>query len=148
MDKYTTHAVFRSYIALARAEHYAPSELGEAVEFVDKKTGRLIGSYPLAQVNFYSSEHIEEAIEKFWAKDFEEMFKAGVIAAPGFWANRLICSRLRKTFGDLNGICQFDRDGELNAPRRADFFVPERKEGLIERFLFYQIEKDGIKQIN
>lgn len=144
MDKFTTHAVFRSYLAIGRAEHFTPSELGDEIDFSVR--GEIAYSLPATQINFYSSREVEAAIEKFWKRDFEQAFKAGVMPKPGRLENIIICSELRKKF-DLTGVCQFDKDGELNFPRHADFFVAKKDGNLIEKFLFYKVEKDGIKRI-
>jgi hypothetical protein len=141
--KFTNHCVFRAYISLARHEQTVESELGEVKSFYGAKTGKLIGAYPLTQINFYSSEFVEKAIEKFWQKDFEEMFAAGVFDNPGKLANRIISYEVRKRF-DVEGVPHFDKDGNLNIPKSCHFIVPKKAGNLITGFSFYRVEKDKI----
>jgi hypothetical protein len=143
------HGVFRSYIALARGETFTPSEIGDSLDFVGAYSGRLIGSFPLCQTNYFTSEDVETAIEKFWRKDAAEQFKAGVVTNPGRLANRMICNRLTNRFGQLHEkVLQFDRFDHLNIPKGVDFFVPKREGNFITQFLFYRIEKSGIRALN
>lgn len=135
MSKTFINAVFRSYIALARGESFAPSEIGDCLEIGDD-------AFPKCQTNYFADEKVESEIERLWQRDATLQFKAGVFANPGRLANRLICAKLEKVYGHLHEkVPHFDKDNLLHIPRSADFIVPRRNGRFIYKLAFYKIGK-------
>ncbi len=106
MSKLTNHLIFRSYLAIARAEHYTQSELGETID-----------DAPTVQINWLQDEDAPD----------------GVIRKPTNLTNRLICVELKRKFGIfiLRGVDGFDKNGDLLLPKQNGFLVPKKEGNLI-----------------
>jgi hypothetical protein len=106
MSKLTNHLIFRSYLALYRAENFTPSELGETID-----------GAPTVQMNWLQDEDTPD----------------GVIRKPSNLTNRLICAELKRKFGIfiLRRLEGFDKNGDLILPKQNGYLVPKKEGNLI-----------------
>lgn len=130
-------AVYKTYIALARGEHWSASEIGATKDFVGAYSGRLIDSFPLTQINWTESGELKEAVCKAWDLSEEQFDSRLITEKPSHIQNLVICSELRRLFGNLGFVEGFDRDGIFILPKERGFIVPQIKEGKIESLKFY-----------
>lgn len=115
------HWILRSYIALARYERYEP-----AGSYTDEALRADVCGEAAAVCNLCWDEPTEIAkiVYKVWGFTASQQFEKGIIAQPGKIANLLICSDLRRVFGDLSGIEGFDEKGNFKRDRFNDILVP------------------------
>lgn len=124
------HQIYKTYICLARGEHYTPSEIGECLYDDDCPASIL------AQVNWFENTEFRNEVCKAGKMTDQQFFERGIIAKPSFIANLLYSSELRKIFGELN-VDGFDRKGNFILPPGRGFFVPARENKLITGLKFY-----------
>lgn len=124
------HQIYRTYISLARGEHFTPSEIGECLYDGDCPESIL------AQVNWFENTELRKEICKVGKMTDQQFFERGIILKPSTIQNLLYSSELRKVFGELN-VDGFDRRGIFTLPPGRGFFVPARENGLITSLKFY-----------
>lgn len=137
----TTNKVLRTYIALARGEHYGPSDLGATVDFVGAYSGRLIDSYPLTQKNWTENEDLREQVCAAWNLKTEEYDRRMIIETPSTVQNLVYSAKLRELFGVgvLRFVTGFDKDGYFILPKGRGFLVPVINKGMIDSLRFYDL---------
>jgi hypothetical protein len=123
------HAILRSYTALARGEFYGPSEIGETLDFVGVYRGRLIGSYPLRQLNWTEDAEAKETFCS--ARNISpECYDAKLIfPKPSVVKNLVYSAKLREVYGAerLRLLPEFNADGIFILNKQRGFYIPERR---------------------
>lgn len=127
MNSKIKSAIFRCYIALAREEHFVPSEIGETLEFIAPYSKRLIDEYPIVQFNWSLNEKLRDEVCRGWEITHDEFFKRMIIAKPSRTANLIYSAHLRRVFGagNLRFTAEFDRDANFILPNPSGFIVPQ-----------------------
>lgn len=67
---------------------------------------------------------VAKVIYKVYGHTGRDQFALGIVEQPGWLENRLICSRLRNTFGDISDVAGFDKQGNLILQKYNDALIP------------------------
>ena len=132
--KKRTHLIIRAYIAAARNERYAPDGYVKDVD----------GFPVMSNVEWDESKPIAKAIYDVFGYTATEQFARGIIEQPRWVENLLICSNLKRIFGDVSDVKGFNRLG-LQLERYNDVLIPVKENGLLIRLDGYatrQLLKD------
>lgn len=130
------HSVLRSYIALARDEHYTESELGDNKSFVEKKLywgGELKEYFPTVQLNWTENEKFRDEICAAWNLTDEKFFEMMIIPKPTPLENLVYSAELRRIYGlgNLRFLPHFNKDGIYVLGRGNYYLKPKLKGNLI-----------------
>lgn len=142
MNPKIIHAVFRCYIALCRSEHYTESELGETIDFIDRRSN-LNESFPLSQLNWMETEKFRAVVCSAFKLSDEQFFEKMIVEKPTELENWLYSAELRRVFSPetLKATNHFDKKLNFILERGAYFIMPKIKDGLIETFSFVSYQK-------
>ena len=148
MNDKLRHFILRSYVALARGEHYTPSEIGETVDFFQPNTGESIGSLPAVQLNWTENDKLIKEFCLTRNITAEKVSDLMIFAKPTAIQNFVYSSVLRKAYdvGNLRFMREFDRDGNFILPLPRGFFVPKREGKFITNLAFYETSSLRIKK--
>lgn len=132
--------IFRAYIAAARNEQWYPA--------TDTKVLWHIAEPVMCSYTWEEPVKIAKLIYKLYGFTASEQFRRGIVQQPGRIHNLLICSELRRIYGDLSGVPGFDHNGNFKRERYNDVLVPERKGNAIVALKAYasrQLEQEPNK---
>lgn len=131
------HIVLRCYIALARGEHFEPSEYEDGMVYEDIESGKP----RFVEVCWYEDVKEIERICQARGITKEKLFGLGAVTQPSFVANLLYCSKLREVFGDLREVPGFDSDGNFTRTPGYGMLVPVMKGQWITELKFHPMSK-------
>ena len=137
-----THLILRAYIAAARNEHHEPKT------YTDEQLKADLDEPVMSEIYWDVPVRIGKLIFEVKGYSSEEQFKRGIVEQPGRLENAIICSTLRKTFGDISDIPGFDQHGVFQRDKLNDFLVPAKENGLIVKLKGYssrQLQKERDK---
>jgi hypothetical protein len=112
------HSVYRAYIALARGEHFTPSELGDCL-YDDCPESLLV------QENWWHCEKLGQKL----GLDYIEMFDQMIIAKPSKIEHIIYMGEIRKIAPDF----------EIKLPPGHGYLIPLKNGHLIDRLEFKQL---------
>jgi hypothetical protein len=70
---------------------------------------------------------VAKLIYKLSGYTAREQFARGIVEQPGWLENWLICSELRRVYGDISDIPGFDRKSNFIRDRHNDILIPQYK---------------------
>lgn len=103
--------ILRSYIAEARNERREPEDVTEALASAEPV---------LDTVCWDETTEIAKIVYKALGHTAREQFDLGIVEQPRRIANLIICSKLRRVYGDLSAVAGFDAKGNLKLERYND----------------------------
>jgi hypothetical protein len=127
--------VFRGYISAARNERYTPIEYTLEIQRREAESGWT--EPETLTLQWDEDKQIAKVAYQVWGLTASQQFERGIIRQPGFIENLIICSELRRIYGDLSDIPGFDRNGNLERYPYDDMLVPVREDGRIVRLKGY-----------
>ena len=135
--------MFRSYIALARREHFGVSDLGDAIEFEHELLEDSQTIFPTVQRNWRVDEGFMSEVCRARQITEERFFDLMIIPKPSYFENIFYSSQLRRAYGvgTLRFMKEFDKDGNFILDRFRGFYAPRIEVGLITEMCFYVMGK-------
>lgn len=91
----------------------------------------------MSDINWEDSKPVATAIYKRFGYSVREQFARGIIEQPRTIENLLICSELKRVFGDLTNVSGFIRN-ILQLKQCNDVLIPVKENGLLIRLDGYQ----------
>jgi hypothetical protein len=148
MNEHTRHLILRSYVALARGEHFTESEIGETIDYIAPYSGRLIALFPAVQFNWTENADLIKEVCEARNISEEKFSELMIFPKPTYIQNLVYSSELRRVFGIgvLRFMQEFNNDGNFVLPSYRGFFAPKHNGRLITALSFYEMSKLRIKK--
>ncbi len=120
--------ILRAYIAAARNERYDATGYS-----VDMLKADVEGEPAMSILRWDVPYKIGKIIYDVLGHSSDAQFELGIVEQPGYLENAIICSQLRKTFGEISNVEGFDANGVFKRIRNHDYIVAVKENGLIAR---------------
>lgn len=115
---------------MARFERYTPDNYSTLAEDIH-------GEPATSMLEWEESKPIAKVVYECWGFCAREQFERGIIEQPRRFPNWLICSGLRRIYGDISDIEGFDKHGNFICNKANDILVPVKDNGRIVRLRPY-----------
>lgn len=125
------HAIYRTYLALLRGEHF---DLGE---YSDKQMERdVFNGLSLTMHHWSADRLLERALWKEYKIGWGKQFEIGITRTPSKLENKLFAIEMRKLFGDARDSLDFDENWLLQYESWHWVMMPVWEGRKIDRFRF------------